>query len=71
MGDIADDHYGYIHDDLERMECDPDYYTGRYGWGTHRGPAQGYFAPLRPAAALSDFDNLSDKPLPDDCSDLV
>lgn len=41
MGEIADDHDGYIHDELERMECDPDYYGGGYG-----GYGRGYMPPL-------------------------
>lgn len=69
MGDIADDHQGYIHDELERMECDDGYYGGYIPLYSSRP------SPRRAAIAVAtpdDFDDVSAKPaLPDDCSDLV
>lgn len=77
MGDIADDHQGYIADELEMFECDPDYYEGRYGWGNYAGALSSgpgcrlIRAPRRTAAATPDDFDVVAPALPDDCSDLV
>lgn len=70
VGEIADDCYDRALDELERYDLDEYGYIdpwSRRDIGIYSRPARR--APV--VTTLADFDDVSELPLPDDCSDLV